>query len=444
MKSLRITSEGFKIYGVAIAARAFQSVPLLVRLDFLSFIIPAQRSNNKGKLNIVKEIMVPVMGDDQYLVLRNDAGSSLDVLWHNPDVTHVSVECEVPLSEKDFLSVFQSLAHHRKMTNLRVRCLQNALPVAALSAVINDPACQICDLTLEGLCLTGKVQEYMAFTEALRLCSLQHIRIDCCEFMDNRISLDPFVRALSSIATLESVYLSDTEIAYDNKPWDCHYFSSLVSQIRSLELNEMPDIYLQQICLLAQALENPSCALKELTIQNQCLTSEGIHRLAQMLQRNNSLETVTIDVDCVEDVIVIAKSLQDRKHPSKIQRLSFPGDWGQANQGYHSDVRKALLGMVQSNNSIEILSLGNDKSDLSIEMARYIKIKADNRLASLTLFGRSLTAKERRAECNLATTRSSSKNAAAAGGCGSASILLEMIQRDVCTETINIGPTKHG
>ena len=372
--------------------------------------------------------MAPEMDDDEYLVLRNDAGSSLDVLWHNPDVTHVSVECEVPLSEKEYMSVFQSLAHHRKMTNLRVRCLQNALPVAALSAVMNDPACRICDLTLEGICLAGKVQEYMAFIEALRLCSLQHIRIDCCEFMNNHISLDPFVRALSSISTLESVYLADTEIAYDNKPWDCHYFSSLVSQIRSLELNEMPDVYLEQICLLAQALENQSCALKELTIQNQCLTTECIDRLAQMLQKNTSLEAVTIDVGSVEDVIAIAKSLQDPKQPCKIQRLSFPGDWGQANQGYNSDVRKALLEMVQSNNSIEKLSLGDDKSDLSIEMARYIKIKTDNRLASLALFGRSLTAKERRAECNLATAKSSKSNAAAAVGCGSASILLDWLK----------------
>ena len=133
--------------------------------------------------------------NEQELILSGDIRSCLDLLWRKREATSLVINFSNDgISQDDCLTLFRSLAHYSSMMRLHVGELRNALPVKALSAVFNDPDNQLRHLTLERVKLTGKVGDYMVLVESLRLCSLQSIRMDHCEFDDKNISLDPLVR----------------------------------------------------------------------------------------------------------------------------------------------------------------------------------------------------------------------------------------------------------
>ena len=311
------------------------------------------------------------------LVLRQDAKSCLAQIQNSQNTESVSVEFDGCTSDNDFISVFQALSHLPRVQRLRVIGLNHnnvnpSLPIQALSVVIHDPFGKLCHLHLENINLSGTVGDYMGLVGSLRLCSLQSIQMDQCEFADQHISLDPFIRALATISTLERLSLSRTKIAPEGNGdgcWKCQCLQPLLPQLRALSLNDMPEMQHEQISSLADALESPWCALKELTIQNQALKRQSIHRIAKMLETNHSLEELTIGMRCKEEVVVLARSIQ--KRPSGLKRLSLPGDWGQQQEDFYSDTRHVLLEMVQASPSMVLLDLGEATCDLSIELNNY-------------------------------------------------------------------------
>jgi hypothetical protein len=223
----------------------------------------------------------------------------------------------------------------------------------------------------------------LVLVESFRLCSLQSVRMDRCEFADSNIALDPLVRAFATIPTLETLSLSRTKLAPEGKVWTCQCLQHLMPHLRSLSLSEMPDLQHDQLCLLAVALEEPSAVLKELKIQKQELSDHCLSRIGSMLCKTPSLQELSIDVKSTDQVISITKNLA-REKSSSLLRLSFPGEWGQQEgDDYCSEIRRVLLDMVQTNAQLTHLVLGNDKCMLSQETSNYISMNTANQLASI-------------------------------------------------------------
>lgn len=310
----------------------------------------------------------------QDLVLDGDIGSCLDLLWRNRKATSVVIDNRKRgISQDDCLTLFRSLANNPRIRRLRVRNLKNPLPAKALSVVINDPGSRLRHLHLERVTLTGKIGDYMVLIESLRFCTLQSIHMYYCEFDDKKLSLDPLVRGMATIATLEHVSLAGTKLAPEGRKWTPGCLQQLLPQLRSLTLKDIPNFRHRQLCALLSALEHPTCALRELTLQKQNLSEKSIVRIAQMLQKNTSLQELTLDVASADNVVVIARALNEKRHRSLL-RLSFPGEWGQQHLDFYSEARQVLLNMVQTNTQLSRVSLGDDKNSLSAEMAKYVNM----------------------------------------------------------------------
>ena len=250
---------------------------------------------------------------DKDLVLKGDIGSCLDLLWRKREAASVVVDfADHGLSEDDCLTLFRSLANYPSMVQLHVRDSKSPLPIKAFSALINDPGSRLRHLSLQGVTMTGKVGDYMILVESFRLCSLQSFYMNHCEFDNKNISLDPLVLGLATIATLEHVTIINTDLAPQGKEWTPHCLQLLLPQLQSLSLQEIPSLRQKQMCMLLSALEDPTCALKVLNLQQQNLSTESIIGIAQMLQKNTSLEELSLGVSCADNVAVIAKALEKR------------------------------------------------------------------------------------------------------------------------------------
>lgn len=327
--------------------------------------------------------MSPTITTDKQLVLRDTTEATLSLLAANTDAEAVLVQLDddgkVP--QEECLALFQALAYFPRLVNLRVTFLRFPLPVTALTAILSQPTSRIANLELIGITLSGKIQEYLALVESIRQqSSLESIELAHCSFVEAKISLDPLLRALSTVPTLQHVSLTGTKVSPSESPsWDCQYLQQLILQLTSLKIGSMQDIKYEQIAVIMEALEDPSCSIKELVITDQELESESLESIADMLRINISIEDFIIELHDPAEVVTIAEALQHRK--SNIKRLSLVGDWAEdAKLDFYSKARRALLDMVQTNVKIENLYLGESDAtiDLSNEMATYVKLNVDS------------------------------------------------------------------
>ncbi|CAB9512385.1 expressed unknown protein [Seminavis robusta] len=324
------------------------------------------------------------------LVLRGDLGDCMDALWEHRTATTIVVEFFENMSETECLMLFAILAGYSTMTSLRVSSLmdKNKLPIKALKALLRNPSVRLDSLHLDTIKLTGDIKDYLVFVESLRLCSLRSVRLEDCEFEDPTIALDPLIRGLATIPTLEHVSLARTKLAPVGIVWNCQCLFPLLPQVRSLTLEEMPDFKTNTICLLALAIEDPSCALKELKILKHRLTRKSIAYIGRMLCKTQSLQDFTLEVKNCRQVIQLAKDLTNNIQSSSLRCLHFPGEWGASRESdYISGLRRAMIDMLQIQVQLKKITLGDRKCGLSRELARYVKMNQQNEQA-IREFGR--------------------------------------------------------
>ncbi|XP_048840074.1 NACHT, LRR and PYD domains-containing protein 12-like [Brienomyrus brachyistius] len=219
----------------------------------------------------------------------------------------------------------RSNSSHLKELDLSYNELQDS-GVQLLSAGLEDPLCKLEILRLKSCNLTEKCCEVLGLTLSSNSSHLRELDLRNNDLQDSGVNLLS-VGMGDSQCTLEILRLSDCKVAERSCSFLASALRSNLSHLRELDLsyNHPGD---SGVMLLSAVLEDPSCKLEKLKVDQCELTETCCEALATALRSNSShLRELDLSDNDLQDlgVKLLSAGLGDSHCKLEIARLSGCG-----------------------------------------------------------------------------------------------------------------------
>ena len=327
----------------------------------------------------------------------------------------------VLVSDEELIVIFGIIGALPNIQELRIEFDELPLPAQALRNALSCPTSRLRYLALEDVRVSGSLDDFEDVADAIqRSSSLKTVRMyRCGPAEDTRATLDPIISALASVPTLKDVTLSSTHcsdealgvlgesksleiVALDHMTICGLSLSQLCRSrsIKDLRFWGMPELNDDATFLSSALASNQS--LKMLRIRHCNLQQESGVQLAEMIDRNTTLESLSLENMHWKDFgeplhksLAVNKSLRSLSLSMDGKEINIRENAAKVTAGLEQntslrkfrlllrdmdghDVREAFLGpftkLLETNYTLESLYLNSGIIDLGDDINFFLKL----------------------------------------------------------------------